>query len=197
MRISIFTLLCGGSKLLLLLSSGRHSFGFRVWIETGVVLVRASRSTCSFCACQRWRASSCGDWLTWFLCGWFNFTWNLAENDSFLASRSIDVVFGWVAEIDLDFGRNWLFSVRGSTDLVLVWASKLAWFLWGWSKLAWFQCAELNLTWFQSSEEIDLGVVWDVEIDLISVWGIGIDFDLSVETGIDLGIVWGSKMTCF
>ena len=42
-----------------------------------------------------------------------------------------------------------------------------------------------------------MGVVWDVEIDLISVWGIGIDFDLSVETGIDLGIVWGSKMTCF
>ena len=39
-------------------------------------------------------------------------------------------------------------------------------------------------------------VAWDVEIDLISVWVIGIDADLSVETGIDVGIVWGSKISC-
>ena len=73
--------------------------------------------------------------------------------------------------------RNWLgFCMRVESHLVLVWASKLTWFLCGWSKLPRFQCGGWKLTWFQCRDEIDLGSVggrnW---LDFSG--GIGIDFD--------------------
>ena len=69
---------------------------------------------------------------TSFLCGgsnWLEFSFAI-ENDSF-------VVRG--AEIDCVRAVIGLFLVWWSIDLVLLWASKLTWFLCEWSKLAWFQ----------------------------------------------------------
>ena len=67
-------------------------------------------------------------------------------------------------------GLNWFLHAGGNHALVR--ASKLTWFLSGWSKLTLFQCGRWNLNLFQCRDETDLVVVWVIEIDLISVEGL-------------------------
>ena len=54
--------------------------------------------------------------------------------------------------------------------LVLVIASRLTWFLSGWSILTWFQCGESNLTWFQCRDRNWFVFCLVVENDLILMY---------------------------
>ena len=93
-------------------------------------------------------------------------------------SMQIDFVFVWVVQIELtsvwgvEFdllsvkGRNWLgFSLGVKNDLILIFWSKLTWFLYGYRN--WCVGVENDLvlvfgsklTWF----------MWAIELDLISV----------------------------
>ena len=110
-------------------------------------------------------ASVMGSKLTWLLCGGSKLTrfcvW--VENDWFSVWGSIDLVFAWVVEIDF------LFFMRAENYLLLVWASKLTWFLYGRSKLTWVLYSWSKLTWFQCRDRNWLVSFVAVENDLILV----------------------------
>ena len=75
--------------------------------------------------------------------------------------------------------------MRAAIRWVLVWASKLTWFLYGWLISAWFQCGRPKLTWFHCGGS---NLTWsrfrDREL-----------FGLCVAVEYDLVLVSGSKFT--
>ena len=126
---------------------GREMLGFSVWIEVNngfcvgaskltwfysgdridLISVVASKLAWLLCGDQIWLRYSVGIEICLFLCGGSKLTCVRAEMDLFLVWWSIDLVFvcGWI----------WLcFWMRSANRLVEVLASKLAWFLCGWSK---------------------------------------------------------------
>ena len=127
---------------------------FSVWIEINMVLCRGMEIDWILEWGSKWRDFSgkfeinliifCeGSNLTSFLCWDRNRHVFCAGSRVWLCAGRNWRVFG--VDIDwLDFcegGRNWLgFQMRAANRFILVWASKLTWFLRGLSKLTWFQC---------------------------------------------------------
>ena len=151
-------LLCGWSKFIRFqcrdqhcigcLCGGRDWLAFSVCIEKSSVFVSGHRSRletrvrierCFFCSdgVDTDLVSVCGIEIDLVLVwGWelFCFMWG-DRIDLFSCAALKWLVFS--------VGIDWLgVCMRTGNHLIIVWASKLTWFLCGWSKLAWFQCGE-------------------------------------------------------
>ena len=148
---------------------GSNWFDFSDGIQINLVFVRGNEID--------W-VSEWGSKLTFFVPRWKLTSFFRAGRNSFVSRygskvtwflRSDKKMFAF--NVDLAFARavklTWYASRK---SLLLVSASILNWYLWGWSRLTWFHCRWLPVTSFQCTDEIDEALAWVVGIDLISAY---------------------------